>query len=128
MPRKSLKTLALTVAGPSVEVLDTPPLAELLGNLYEHMPSGVCCSRIIFRGNEPVDRLYLYTNPAYRTQTGLDNLVGRLVSDVRPNGEADRCRGDESRFADIAIARRYPAVRGFFRRVSKRSARIRAFT
>jgi PAS domain S-box-containing protein len=89
MQEKSPKTLALTLPRPSAEVLDTPPLDELLGSLYEHVPSGVCCSRIIFNGEQPVDRLYLYTNPAYLTQTGLDNLVGKLVSEVRPNGEAD---------------------------------------
>jgi PAS domain-containing protein len=90
MRQKSPKMLASTPTGSSAEVLDTPPLGELLGKLYEHVPSGVCCSRIIFKGDEPVDRLYLYTNPAFLSQTGLDNAVGRLFSEVHPGGESGR--------------------------------------
>jgi len=89
MHQDSPKPLALTPTGRSAEALGTPPLGELLGNLYEHVQSGVSCSRIIFKGEEPVDRLYLYTNSAFRSQTGRDNLVGRLVSEVHPDGEAD---------------------------------------
>src|ERR1035438_526839 len=83
------KASALALSGPTPGLSDQPALDELLGNLYEHVLNGVCCSKIVFEGQEPVDRLYLYTNPAYRTQTGMSDVSGRLASEVHRGNEVE---------------------------------------
>lgn len=80
---------ALARSEPPELRLEQPPLGDLLGKLYEHVLNCVSCSRIIFKGDEPVDRLYLYANHAFRFQIGSDNVTGRLASEVRRGGEAD---------------------------------------
>jgi PAS domain S-box-containing protein len=83
------KPNALTLTRPATGIFEGPGLGELLSKLFEHVLSGVSCSRIIFKGDEPVDRLYLYTNQAFRSLTGVDNVAGRLVSEVHPGGGVD---------------------------------------
>ena len=80
---------ALALHGSDMADAGQPPLGELLGTLYEHVLNCVSCSRIIFNGVEPVDRLYLYANQAFRSQTGLDDVVGRLASEIHGGPAAD---------------------------------------
>lgn len=87
MTQDSTKPKALSLARTRGAPLQQPELGDLLGKAYEHVLNGVCCSRIVFNGDEPVDRLYLYTNPAFSTQTGMQNVVGRLASELRSQGE-----------------------------------------
>ncbi len=82
MKHDSFKSKALTVSGSALPPVEQIPIDNLLSKLYEHVLNGVCCSRIIFKGDQPVDRLYLYTNPAYRSQTGMQDVTGRLGSEV----------------------------------------------
>ncbi len=92
---------ALRLIRPTPVASDQPPLDELLGNIYQHMLNGVCCSRIIFEGDEPVDRLCIYANLAYRTQTGKGDATGRLASEVHRGSEAEE-REILVKFARIA--------------------------
>jgi PAS domain S-box-containing protein len=80
---------ALALHGSEEPYPEQPPLGELLGTLYEHVLNCVSCSRIIFNGVEPVDRLYLYANQAFRSQAGLDDVVGRLASEIHAGPAAD---------------------------------------
>ena len=80
---------ALALPGSGEKSLEQPPLGDLLSTLYEHVLNCVSCSRIIYQGDEPVDRLYLYANQAFRSQTGLDNVVGRLASEIHAGPASD---------------------------------------
>ena len=57
--------------------------AEMQG-LLEHMLNGVAYCRMLYHQGRPHDFLYLYTNPAFHTQTGLGPVHGQLVSAVIP--------------------------------------------
>jgi diguanylate cyclase (GGDEF)-like protein/PAS domain S-box-containing protein len=54
------------------------------GSLVEHMLNGLAYCRMLFEAGRPVDFVYLYTNPAFESQTGLSNVVGKRVSEVIP--------------------------------------------
>jgi PAS domain S-box-containing protein len=51
--------------------------------LFESMDEAFCVIEMIFDdAGRPVDFHYLETNPAFRAQTGLDNVVGRRATEV----------------------------------------------
>ncbi|MDT8992648.1 diguanylate cyclase [Curvibacter sp. APW13] len=58
-------------------------LAEM-GSLLEHMLNGVAYCRMLFVDGKADDFEYIYTNPAFHTQTGLGKVQGKLVSEVIP--------------------------------------------
>ena len=59
--------------------------------LFESMDEGFCLLELIRdeRG-EPVDALYLEANPAYATQTGLRDVLGKKASEVVPSFNPER--------------------------------------
>ncbi len=64
-----------------------PGAAHLGGeadSLVEHMLNGLAYCRMLFEAGRPVDFVYLYTNPAFESQTGLSNVIGKRVSEVIP--------------------------------------------
>ncbi|HEX5806359.1 MAG TPA: EAL domain-containing protein [Macromonas sp.] len=52
--------------------------------LFEHMLNGVHFCRVIFDGDQPIDWVYLYTNPAFHVQTRLGTVVGAKASQLFP--------------------------------------------
>ena len=58
--------------------------AEALADICQHMSNGLAFCRMLFRDGRPVDFVYLYTNPAFHTQTHLGDVVGKLGSEVFP--------------------------------------------
>jgi diguanylate cyclase (GGDEF)-like protein/PAS domain S-box-containing protein len=55
-----------------------------MDSLLEHMLNGVAFCRMVFKDDKPDDFQFIYTNPAFHTQTGLGNVLGKLVSEVIP--------------------------------------------
>ncbi len=54
--------------------------AALLDSLF----NGVAYCRMLFDGDRPADFVYLYTNRAFHSQTGLGEVAGRRVSEIIP--------------------------------------------
>jgi two-component system, cell cycle sensor histidine kinase and response regulator CckA len=59
-------------------------LGERYRSLFENMLEGYAYCRMLFDEGRPVDWIYLAVNPAFTTLTGLENAVGRKVSEVIP--------------------------------------------
>jgi diguanylate cyclase (GGDEF)-like protein/PAS domain S-box-containing protein len=53
-------------------------------HLLEHMLNGVAYCNMLYDNGQPSDFIYLYTNPAFEKLTGLNNVTGKLVSEVIP--------------------------------------------
>jgi PAS domain S-box-containing protein len=59
--------------------------------LIDNMSEGVAYCRMIFEGERPIDFIYLAVNSAFVTKTGLQNVVGKRVTEVIPGiRESDR--------------------------------------
>jgi diguanylate cyclase (GGDEF)-like protein/PAS domain S-box-containing protein len=58
--------------------------AEVNCALVEHMPSGVVYCKMIYCDSQPNDFIFLYTNPAFETLSGLKQVKGKPVSKVIP--------------------------------------------
>jgi PAS domain S-box-containing protein len=55
-------------------------------SLFENTMNSVVHARMIFDGDQPVDLIYLATNPAFATITGITTpVIGRKISDVIPH-------------------------------------------
>lgn len=54
------------------------------GTIVEHMLNGVAYCKMLFEDGQPCDFIYLYTNPAFASLTGLSDVTGRRVTDVIP--------------------------------------------
>jgi PAS domain S-box-containing protein len=52
--------------------------------LFESMLEGYAYCRMVFEGDRPVDFVYLNVNRAFGELTGLEDVVGRRVTDVIP--------------------------------------------
>jgi len=63
---------------------DSPLIGDVYADILSHMLNGVAYCRMLFRDGKPEDFVYLRTNPAFHTQTGLGNVVGKRVSEVIP--------------------------------------------
>ena len=63
---------------------DAAATGTALAGLAEHLLNGVAFCRMIWKAGRPVDFVYLYTNPAFHTQTHLGDVVGKLGSEVFP--------------------------------------------
>jgi PAS domain S-box-containing protein len=57
---------------------------ELYRSLFENMLNGLAYCRMLFDQGRPEDFVYLDTNGAFETLTGLKNVVGKKVSEVIP--------------------------------------------
>ena len=67
---------------------NTTPIADDLGQpyreLYDHMREGFAYCQMIFEEGEGCDFVYLAVNPAFETQTGLRNVVGKRATETIP--------------------------------------------
>ncbi len=52
--------------------------------LFEHMLNGQAYCRMLYEDGKPVDFVYLQTNSAFETLTGLKDVVGKRVTEVIP--------------------------------------------
>ncbi len=52
--------------------------------LFQHMLNGMAYCRMIFEEGNPADFIYLATNPAFETQTGLKAVEGKRVTEIIP--------------------------------------------
>lgn len=60
---------------------------ERYRSLFETIDAGFCILEVLFEGSQPCDYRFLEVNPAFATHTGLENAVGRLVSELIPGIE-----------------------------------------
>ncbi len=60
------------------------PLPGEVGTIVEHMLNGMAYCKMLFEDGQPCDFIYLYTNPAFESLTGLSDVTGRRVTDVIP--------------------------------------------
>lgn len=58
---------------------------QVMENLLENMLNGVAFCKMIYKNDQPVDFLFLFTNRAFHKQTGVGHVVGHLVSEIIPN-------------------------------------------
>ncbi len=59
-------------------------------SLFNNMLEGFACCRMIFEDGSPVDFVYIMVNEMFGTLTGLNNVVGKRVTEVIPGiREAD---------------------------------------
>jgi hypothetical protein len=63
---------------------DSSLIGDVHADILSHMLNGVAYCRMLFKEGKPEDFVYLHTNPAFHTQTGLGNVVGKRVSEVIP--------------------------------------------
>jgi len=56
----------------------------MCADILSHMLNGVAYCRMLFKDGVPDDFIYLHTNPAFHTQTGLGKVTGKRVSQVIP--------------------------------------------
>ncbi|MBI5584788.1 MAG: PAS domain S-box protein, partial [Deltaproteobacteria bacterium] len=57
---------------------------ELYRSLFENMLNGFAYCRMLFEGDQPRDFIYLAVNEAFSTLTGLQDVVGKKVTEVIP--------------------------------------------
>ncbi len=53
-------------------------------SLFENMHEGLALCQMIYADGKPIDWVYLDVNAAFESQTGLEGVVGRRVSEVIP--------------------------------------------
>lgn len=53
-------------------------------SLFDNILNGVSHCRMIYRNDLPVDYEFIAVNPAFESMTGLQNVVGRKISEVIP--------------------------------------------
>ncbi|WP_374242151.1 diguanylate cyclase [Zoogloea sp.] len=70
---------------PSLAPDARPPEARaVLDGLLEHLLNGVAYCRMEYTDGQPSDFLFLYTNPAFHSQTGLADVCGKHISQIVP--------------------------------------------
>ena len=57
---------------------------ERYRRLFEHMQEGMAYCKMLFENGDATDFVYLSTNKAFETLTGLKDVIGKRVSDVIP--------------------------------------------
>jgi PAS domain S-box-containing protein len=57
---------------------------KLFRSLFENMLNGFAYCKMLFEHNQPQDFIYLEVNSAFEAMTGLENVVGKKVSEVIP--------------------------------------------
>ena len=74
-----------TLAHPSLAPDARPPeVRAVLDGLLEHLLNGVAYCRMEYTDGQPSDFLFLYTNPAFHSQTGLADVCGKHISQIVP--------------------------------------------
>jgi PAS domain S-box-containing protein len=63
---------------------EVPESEERYRSLFDNMSEGLAYCRMLYDGPTPVDFVYLEVNRAFETLTGLQNVVGKRVSEVIP--------------------------------------------
>lgn len=58
--------------------------SDILQNYFEKMLHGIAYCRVLYEDNNPHDFVILYTNPAFRTLTGLGAVRGQYASIIVP--------------------------------------------
>lgn len=53
--------------------------------ILDHMLNGVAYCKMIYSSGQPLDFIYLYTNPAFEKLTGLKDVIGKPISKVIPH-------------------------------------------
>lgn len=62
---------------------------ERYRSLFNLMLEGFCIIEVLFDGDDhPVDYRFLEINPVFEAQTGLHDVIGKLISDLIPENEA----------------------------------------
>ncbi|GEM_PF-6862661 len=70
---------------PNDPIKSTSGVALLPGEvetIVEHMLNGMAYCKMLFEDGQPCDFIYLYTNPAFESLTGLSGVIGKRVTDV----------------------------------------------
>ena len=85
-PKSSMTAPAEPPPGrPSLAPDARPPEARaVLDGLLEHLLNGVAYCRMEYTDGQPSDFLFLYTNPAFHSQTGLADVCGKHISQIVP--------------------------------------------
>lgn len=91
--------------------------------IFDSIDQGLCIIKMIYdEQDQPIDYLFLYTNPAFAIQTGLHNVVGKRMKALKPEHEQvwfERYgrigkTGVPERFEQVASAlNRYFEIHGF---------------
>jgi len=55
-----------------------------VGTIVENMLNGMAYCKMLFEDGQPSDFIYLYTNPAFESLTGLSGVIGKRVTDAIP--------------------------------------------
>ena len=61
-----------------------PLLPGEVGTIVENMLNGMAYCKMLFEDGQPSDFIYLYTNPAFESLTGLSGVIGKRVTDAIP--------------------------------------------
>ena len=91
--------------------------------IFDSIDQGLCIIKMIYdEQDQPIDYLFLYTNPAFFTHTGLSDVVGKRMKELKPEHEQvwfERYgriakTGVPERFEQVASAlNRYFEIYGF---------------
>ncbi|MDF3012130.1 MAG: domain S-box protein [Cellvibrio sp.] len=54
-------------------------------NLFETMDEGFCIAEMIYKNDQPVNQLFLETNPSFEKQSGFKNAQGKYISEFVPD-------------------------------------------
>ncbi|MGZ5044643.1 MAG: PAS domain-containing hybrid sensor histidine kinase/response regulator [Methylobacter sp.] len=63
---------------------DLPPSMDIPFHFFDLMPNGVAYCKVLYQDNKPHDFIYLYTNPAFHTLTGLGIVKGKPITEIIP--------------------------------------------
>ena len=74
----------MSLSDPSNSPPGVTHLPNEAGQIVERMLNGMAYCKMLFEDGQPCDFIYLYTNPAFESLTGLSGVTGRRVTDVIP--------------------------------------------
>ena len=57
---------------------------ELYHSLFENMAEGFARCQMLYKNDEPIDFIYFEVNKAFEKLTGLQNVVGKPISEILP--------------------------------------------
>jgi diguanylate cyclase (GGDEF)-like protein/PAS domain S-box-containing protein len=59
--------------------------ADAMSEILQHTLNGIAYCKMLYQDGKPCDWVYLYTNPAFRYQTGLMAAEGKRVTEIIPD-------------------------------------------